>query len=154
MRGRERAGSSVVSIETILQDNTLKVIFCTEAVTHRRISTQTRLHANTLTHRRFYTQTFSHTYAYTSTHTLSHRNAFTHRRFCTQMLFHTEAFTYRSFYTQTLLHTDAFTSTTSCTNLLRTRTIQCKECVLRSLRPRLLRLTCKHHCRIDLQTEQ
>ena len=46
------------------------------------------------------------------------------------------------------------TSTTSCTNLLHTRTIQCKECVLRSLRPRLLRLTSKHHCRIDMQTEQ
>ena len=46
------------------------------------------------------------------------------------------------------------TSTTSCTNLLYTRTIQCKECVLRSLRPRLLRLTSKHHCRIDMQTEQ
>ena len=46
------------------------------------------------------------------------------------------------------------TSTTSCTNLLQTRTIQCKECVLRSLRPRLLRLTSKHHCRIDMQTEQ
>ena len=46
------------------------------------------------------------------------------------------------------------TSTTSCTNLLRTRTMQCKECVLRSLRPRLLRLTCKQHCRIDMQTEQ
>ena len=46
------------------------------------------------------------------------------------------------------------TSTTSCTNLLRTRTIQCKECVLRSLRPRLLRLTSNHHCRIDMQTEQ
>ena len=46
------------------------------------------------------------------------------------------------------------TSTTSCTNLLHTRTIQCQEFVLRSLRPRLLRLTCKHHCRIDMQTEQ
>ena len=46
------------------------------------------------------------------------------------------------------------TSTTSCTNLLHTRTIQCKEFVLRSLRPRLLRLTSKHHCRIDMQTEQ
>ena len=46
------------------------------------------------------------------------------------------------------------TSTTSCTNLLHTRTIQCKECVLRTLRPRLLRLTSKHHCRIDMQTEQ
>ena len=46
------------------------------------------------------------------------------------------------------------TSTTSCTNLLHTRTIQYKECVLRSLRPRLLRLTKKHHCRIDMQTEQ
>ena len=46
------------------------------------------------------------------------------------------------------------TSTTSCTNLLHTRTIQCKECVVRSLRPRLLRLTSKNHCRIDMQTEQ
>ena len=46
------------------------------------------------------------------------------------------------------------TSTTSCTNLLHTRTIQCKEFVLRSLKPRLLRLTSKHHCRIDMQTEQ
>ena len=46
------------------------------------------------------------------------------------------------------------TSATSCTNLLHTRTIQCKECVLRTPRPRLLRLTSKHHCRIDMQTEQ
>ena len=46
------------------------------------------------------------------------------------------------------------TSATSCTNLLHTRTIQCKECFLRTLRPRLLRLTSKHHCRIDMQTEQ
>ena len=46
------------------------------------------------------------------------------------------------------------TSATSCTNQLHTRTIQCKECVLRTLRPRLLRLTSKHHCRIDMQTEQ
>ena len=43
---------------------------------------------------------------------------------------------------------------TFATNLLHTRTIQCKEFVLRSLRPRLLRLTSKHHCRIDMQTEQ
>ena len=35
------------------------------AHTHRRISTQTLLHANTLTHRHFYTQTLLHTYAFT-----------------------------------------------------------------------------------------
>ena len=94
--------------------------FCTEAVTHRRISTQTRLHANTLTHRRFYTQTFSHTYAFTCrcflhkhthfhTQTLSHTDAFAHRCFSTQKLLHTDAFTHRPFYTQTLLHTNTFT---------------------------------------------
>ena len=86
---------------------------CTEAVTHRRISTQTLLHANTLTHRHFYTQTLFHTEAFTHirfyTQTLLHTDPFTHTRFYTQTLLHTYAFTHGRFYTQTLLHTDAFT---------------------------------------------
>ena len=46
------------------------------------------------------------------------------------------------------------TFTPPCTNLLHTRTIQCNECVLWSLRTRLLSWTCTHHCRIHLQAEQ
>ena len=73
--------------------------FCTEAVTHRRIYTQTQtlLYADACTHTRFHAQTLLHT------------EAFIHRGFYT-------AFTHRSFYTQTLLHTDIFTHRSFYTN--------------------------------------
>ena len=42
--------------------------FCTEAVTHRRIYTQTLLHTEAFTHRRFYTQKLLHTEAFSHRH--------------------------------------------------------------------------------------
>ena len=73
--------------------------FCTEAVTHRRIYTQTQtlLYADACTHTRFHAQTLLHTEAL-------YTEAFT-------QFLHTEAFTHRHFYTQTFLPTEAFTQT-------------------------------------------
>ena len=42
--------------------------FCTEAVTHRRIYTQTLLHTEAFTHRRFYTQKLLHTEGFSHRH--------------------------------------------------------------------------------------
>ena len=95
--------------------------FCTEAVTHRRIYTQTLLHTEAFTHRRFYTQKLLHTEGFSHRHqTFLHTQAFTHRRLYTQTLgtftqrrlLHTGAFTH----TQTLLYPDACTHTHTFTH--------------------------------------
>ena len=78
-----------------------------KAFTHRRVDTQTLLHAAAFAHRSFYTQRLLHTDDYTQT--LLHTEPFAHRSLYTPKLLHTEAFTHRRFYTQALLHIGAFT---------------------------------------------
>ena len=125
-RERRRAGSSVVSMETLYYKQYIKdvlqadeksriktiyhkhkTIVCivhTEAFTHRDFYTQTLLHTDNFTHRGFYTQRLLHRSFYTQ-----RLFQWNHRGFYTQMLLHTDAFTHRRFYTQTLSHTEAFT---------------------------------------------
>ena len=151
--------------------------------TYRRFYTQTLLHSDTFTHRRFSTQTLLHTDALhkklsssatpsciisqclvSSCIILDVQTENTIREFDTWDGHHCRTpwccklhASHRSRRKHPQRYNEPnslVTSTTSCTNLLHTRTIQCKECVLRTLRPRLLRLTSKHHCRIDMQTEQ
>ena len=77
------------------------------------IQTLLLLHTNALTHRRIYTETLLHTDAFT--HGNVYAAVFTHGRFCRQTLLHTEApFTHRRLYTNAfphkhLRHTDALT---------------------------------------------
>ena len=72
------------------------------------IQTLLLLHTNALTHRRIYTETLLHTDAFT--HGNVYAAVFTHGRFCRQTLLHTDAFAHRRFCTQRhLLHTDACT---------------------------------------------
>ena len=129
----------------------------TEAFTHKHFCTQTLSHRDVFhahAHRRISTQTLLHA------NTLTHTDAFIHRHFYTHTLLHADAFlqTHTHFHTQTLLHTDAFACRWKEVNYA------CRCRVAQSTAKHLLSdfqtentthefdMT-KNHCRRDLQTE-